>query len=443
MAQTINYNPIIPKNFMPLLQTNKANGTHRFSVRGGRYSGKTETVIRDALDGFITIKGANIVLARADDCDFRKTTFSTVKKVLNEFGIAPFCDIPKRVGDIVFRPNGNIIRFIATGGDEHRTKGLDFENGYVHRFIHDEAQELSEEFEVKGAEKTLLRLMGETTKWIYIYNPPPNKGEFANVYFPEQVRAGRAIEIYSSWKDIYGLLPSEVVSEIEKDRAQDYNYYLYEYMGQPLASKGLVYPQFRRDKHVVNIYDLIANGDRVSELILGLDEGTVYDSTCVTALAVMYSGRAVVLDCFENDPLIEGQQSPSQQSRALITWINGLLMQFTFLNIVRRRWIFECAEGGQMLMLQFEADTHGTEECQKVTQKNIMGDIKRVRSMLSEGVLLFHIAPNVNTERLCADIENYVFDEKTNQVKKGQRDDTIDSLEYATKLYYDSPIITN
>ena len=95
-----------------------------------------------------------------------------------------------------------------------------------------------------------------------------------------------------------------------------------------------------------------------------------------------------------------------------------------------------------MLMLQFEEDTHGMEDCQKVTQKNIMGDIKRVRSMLSEGVLLFHVADNVNTERLCADIENYVFDEKTNQVKKGQRDDTIDSLEYATKLYYDSPIIT-
>ena len=38
------------------------------------------------------------------------------------------------------------------------------------------------------------------------------------------------------------------------------------------------------------------------------------------------------------------------------------------------------------------------------------------------------------------DIENYVFDEKTNQIKKGQRDDTIDSMEYATKLYYDAPL---
>ncbi len=436
----INFNPITPRNFAPLLRTTAENGTHRIVARGGRYSGKTTTIIQDALDGFISIPGANIVIARVDDCDFRKTSFATIKKELYRFGIAQYCDIPKRTGDIIFRPNGNIIRFVATGGDEHRTKGLDFERGYVHRFIHDEAQELTEEYEIKGAEKTLLRLIGETTKWIYIYNPPPFRGEFANQYFPKLVRDGRAIEIYSSWEDIYDLLEPDVIAEIERDKASDYNYYLYEYMGQVTAVNGLVYPQFRRDKHVTNIYKLLAQGDRVIELILGLDEGTVNDSTCVTPLAIMGSGKAVVLDCFENDPLIDGQQSPAQQSRALIKYQTELLNKFTFLQYVRRRWIFECAEGGQMLRLQFEADTHGTEECINVGNKNIMGDIKRVRSMLSEDILLFHADVNVNTERLITDIENYVFDEKTNTIKKGQRDDTIDSMEYATKLYYDAPL---
>lgn len=211
-------------------------------------------------------------------------------------------------------------------------------------------------------------------------------------------------------------------------------------MGQITATNGLVYPQFRRDKHVVNIYQLLANGDRVIELVLGLDEGTVNDSTCVTPLAIMGSGKAVVLDCLEIDPLVIGQQSPAQQSRALIKYQAELMNKFSFLRYVRRRWIFECAEGGQMLRLQFEADTYGNEECINVGNKNIMGDIKRVRSMLSEGVLFFHVDVNVNTETLISDIENYVFDEKTNTIKKRQRDDTIDSMEYATKLYYDAPL---
>lgn len=438
----IMYNPIIPKNFSSLLRSTEENGTHRFVVRGGRYSGKTTTVIEDALEGFITIRGANIVFARADDCDFRKTTFASVKKALHKFGIAEYCDIPKRVGDIVFRPNGNIIRFIATGGDEHRTKGLDFERGYVHRFIHDEAQELAEDFEVKGAEKTLLRLMGSTTKWLYIYNPPPSRGEFANVYFPAQVRAGRAVEIYSSWEDIYELLDKEVVDEILRDKAQDLNYYLYEYMGEITASRGLIYPQLRRDKHFVNIYTMIAHGDRVSELVLGVDEGTIYDSTCVTALAILYSGRAVVLDCFEKDPVETGGHAPTEQTRAIIEYRNRLLNAFPFLNTVPRRWIFDCAEAGQGLMLQMQTDTNYLEECLPMFQKSIMGDIKRVRSMLNDGILFFHVAENVNTITLVEDMEAYIGDEDTGKPKKGQRDDTIDSLEYATKLYYDRPFIT-
>ena len=91
-----------------------------------------------------------------------------------------------------------------------------------------------------------------------------------------------------------------------------------------------------------------------------------------------------------------------------------------------------------MLRLQFIEDSG--EETYLVTQKSIMGDVKRVRSMLSEGILLFHVDGNVTTMTLIQDIENYVFDEKTKDIKKGQRDDTIDSLEYATKLYYNAPL---
>ena len=69
-----------------------------------------------------------------------------------------------------------------------------------------------------------------------------------------------------------------------------------------------------------------------------------------------------------------------------------------------------------------------------------MGDVKRVRNMLAEKILLFNVDGLGNTMTLIEDIENYVFDEKTGDIKKQQRDDTIDSLEYATKLYYNVPL---
>ena len=105
---------------------------------------------------------------------------------------------------------------------------------------------------------------------------------------------------------------------------------------------------------------------------------------------------------------------------------------------MQRSWIFESAEGGQQLRNQFVSDFG--EETYLVQKKSIWGDVKRVRSMLTEGILHFHVAPNVNTETLLVDMENYVIDEKTNDIKKNQREDSIDSLEYATKLYFDKPI---
>src|SRR5699024_11400456 len=38
-----------------------------------------------------------------------------------------------------------------------------------------------------------------------------------------------------------------------------------------------------------------------------------------------------------------------------------------------------------------------------VKKKSIWGDVKRVRNMLSEGLLYFHVAPDVNTETLLRD----------------------------------------
>ena len=193
------------------------------------------------------------------------------------------------------------------------------------------------------------------------------------------------------------------------------------------------------------MYQLIANGDRFAELVLGLDEGTVNDSTCVTALAIMASGRAVVLDLYEYSPTDRlsnqgesGVLAPTEQSKKIFRFLEELLEKFPQLRSVPRRWIFESAEGGQILMAQFKMDYN--EECGLVTQKSIWGDVKRVRNMLAEDILYFHIAPNVNTQTLVQDMENYVIDDRTNDIKKNQREDTIDSLEYATKLYYDRPI---
>jgi phage terminase large subunit len=185
-----------------------------------------------------------------------------------------------------------------------------------------------------------------------------SKSHWAHKFFGDKVRNG-ASKIYATWEDIKSLLTPRAIADIEKFRRDDPDYYRYWYLGEPVNFQGMVYPQFNRQTHIINVWQYLAKNpqNRIVECILGLDEGTCNDSTCVTVLAITLDGTAIVLDCLEIDPLKIGQQSPVQSSKRLIEFLTETLGKFTFLNYVQRRWIFESAEGGQMLRLQFNEMT--------------------------------------------------------------------------------------
>lgn len=409
----------------------------------GRCSGKSTNNEIIAITLMLQSKYNNIWYCRAEKNDIRETIFTSMISTMQLMHVEHLFRWSVSPIQITCKSTGAICYFSGINGktndDETATKGFTPQFKTLGMCILDEANQVKHENHITAWESTANRFLLNYGKMVYAYNPPAQKSHWAHKYFGDKIRNG-ATRIYTTWEDVRGKLKPKAIEMIEKFRRDDPEYYKYWYLGQAVAFKGMVYPQLKRDKHIVNIFQLLAQGDRVSELILGLDEGTVYDSTCVTPLAVMQSGRVVAIDLFENDPLIKGQQAPTEQAKALTQFIVDLINKFAFLKYVPRQWIFECAEGGQMLKLQFEQDTG--ERCCLVTNKNIMGDIKRVRSMLAEDILLFHVADNVNTMRLVEDLENYVFDEKTNTIKKGQRDDSIDSLEYGTKLYYNLPIST-
>ncbi len=409
----------------------------------GRCTAKSTSNEIVALMLMMLSKFNNIWYCRAERSDIRDTIFSSMISTAQIMGVEKLFTWTLSPLRIKCKKTGAICYFDSVNGktddDMTATKGFTPQYKTLAMCILDEADQVKHFNHITAWQSTAARFLLPSAKMVYAYNPPMNKSHWAYKYFGDKVKNG-ASRIYATWEDIRGLLTPRVIEDILKFKRDDPDYYRYWYLGEPVNFQGMVYPQFSRDKHVINIWQYLNENrnDRVTEVIYGLDEGTVNDSTCVTCLAILRSGKAVVLDCLEIDPLKIGQQSPAETSRHLQHYLSSCNARFPFLQYVQRRWIFECAEGGQMLRLQFIEDT-GEDTC-LVTQKSIMGDVKRVRSMLSEGLLLFHDGPEVTTSILIADIENYVFDEKTGDIKKQQRDDTIDSLEYATKLYFNVPI---
>jgi len=409
----------------------------------GRCSAKTTSNEIAAISFMMKSRLNNIWYCRAETGDIRQTIFSSFISTVQLMEVERYFSWSLSPIQITCTLTGAICYFSGINGktddDLTATKGFTPLTKTLAMCILDEADQVKHYNHITAWESTAARFLLPYGKMVYAYNPPMTRSHWSFKFFGDKVTNG-ATKIFATWLDIKGILNSKVIEIIEKFKKDDPEYYRYWYLGEPVNFKGMVYPQFRREKHCVNVYKLLAErpNDRVIEVIFGLDEGTVNDSTCVTVLAIFASGIAVVLDCLEIDPQKIGQQSPAQTSRLLVKFLTETLGKFAFLRYVPRRWIFECAEGGQMLRLQFNEDAG--EDTYLVTNKSVMGDIKRVRSMLSENILFFHMDNNVTTEQLVKDIENYVFDEKTGDIKKQQRDDTIDSLEYATKLYYNMPL---
>lgn len=428
-----------PKQYSPLFDESISEVVEP----SGRCSAKTTSNEILAVSLMKQSKYNNVWYCRAEQGDIRTTIFSSMISTIQLMGLEKEFKWSLSPFQITCLTTGAICYFSGINGktddDVTAVKGFTPQYKTLALAILDEADQVKHQNHITAWESTLARFLLSYAKVVFAYNPPMSRSHWAHKFFGGKIK-NDATRIYATWEDIRSLLNQKTIETIEKYRRDDPEYYRYWYLGEPVNFKGMVYPQFKRETHIINIYKYLHDhpNDRVTETIWGLDEGTVNDSTCVTVLAIMASGIAVVLDCLEIDPLKIGQQSPTQTSRHMIEFRNEVLAKFPFMQYLRRRWIFECAEGGQMLRLQFYEDSG--EETYLVTNKSVMGDVKRVRSMLAEKILLFHVDVNVDTMQLIEDIENYVFDDKTGDIKKQQRDDTIDSLEYATKLYYDAPI---
>lgn len=426
-------------------------GVDEFILSSGRVSGKTQhdeiAIINDVVEG-----QGDVWYTRSEDGDIRGSIFTSTLGTIAQMGFsysnksgADF-KVSYSPFEITCNRNGNKIQYFAINKDINRTKGKVAPSGKLQRVVVEEANEPDSGMYIDALVSTAVRFFDVGSKVVYRYNPPMTKQHWCFDYFAKRERKG-AKRIYATWEALAreNLLTPAAVAEILATKRNDPLMYRYWYIGEVVNLSGMVYPQFKRERHCVNIYTELSRGDRIVELCIGVDEGTVNDSTCATPIAVMASGRAIVLDMYEYSPTDRvgnqgeiGQLAPTEQSRRLYNWLQKLLRIYPQLQYVPRRWIFESAEGGQQLRNQFVSD-FGETTC-LVLNKSIWGDVKRVRNMLTENILLFHVAQNVNTEQLILDIENYVIDEKTNDIKKDQREDSIDSLEYATKLYFDRPI---
>jgi PBSX family phage terminase large subunit len=439
-ANEYNLSPQIPEPFHSIWKSNEENGFTGYGTYvadSGRISGKTQTIGEYGFFRLMSIKHANIVVTRAEDNDIRLTVFSFYQKLISKYRLDRFFKVKRSPFEITFLPNGNKIFFLATNGDISRTKGFELtrDEDYIDFVWFEEGNENDGPEFIDAAMLTFLRFFKPCTKVFYVYNPPESRLHWANSFFPDMYRSGKAVRLYSTWEDIRELLNPAVIQKIEEDKARDYDYYRYWYLGHIISLKGLVFKQFRRDKNTIKRLDKLAIVNMISWLIVAVDGAIKNDATCAGLLAVLRDGRILVLDSYYYDPVKENAQLPdTEQSRRIGKWFTRTMTKFPGLGIKPIVGTVDNANFNLMTTLQGTIEM-GYFKWFPATDKKVLRDTHRLQNLFFEDLLIISEDPTTDNQCGIDEIESYVYDEKTQDIKKDQQDHFIDMLKYGTFIY--------
>ena len=449
---------IINSAYIPYLQSNHS----RQIFFGGSASGKSVFLSqRDILD---VLQGRNFLVVRKVARTIAKSVFNECLKAIHALGLTQCFTVNKSEFTLTALNNGHQILFAGLD-DPEKVKSITPKAGVLTDIRIEEATEITED-DYRQLERRVRGKTDGLSKRITLSFNPINKHHwifkrFFATRFGDNDRKfdGEMISEVNIDGVVLRLSTMLLIVKTthldnkfleEDDRRlllgeQDpYWHSVYTLGNWGIAVGGRVYPMFNRQRHSDNIYRLIHGRDHITEIIIGVDTAAAVNSTCAVPIAILASGQSCVLGMLEISPGRDGQAAPTQQSRQLWQFLQRLFVKFSNLHLkgIPRSWIFDCDTSGQLVRGQFMGDFG--EECYLVSDKQQIADYMRMRSVLQEGILRFHVdsmVDDIGTGQLMEDIEVYVLDENTQKPKKGQRNDGIKALEYALKGYYNVPHI--
>ncbi len=159
--------------------------------------------------------------------------FQEIIDVLEEEQLLMFTEQRTRPLKIMNKMNGNIIYFKGVGGaDLSRTKGFKTSKK-LSLIMFDELQQLPDQSNLDQALATFRRhLDDEVGRVLMCFNPEPQNSHWTNEYFRINQINSDFLCIWTSYKDIAGILSDVDLEAIETERIVNPSNYKYLYLGE-------------------------------------------------------------------------------------------------------------------------------------------------------------------------------------------------------------------
>lgn len=413
-------------------------GKKAFNIlKGGRNSFKSSVIalllVSLLIPYLIRGKKANIVVIRKVGNTIRDSVFNKIQWALKKFFLLTKFDTTVSPFKITHKKTGSTFYFYGQD-DFQKLKSNDIDD--IIAVWYEEAAEFKDAEEFDQTNITFMRQQHADAKFVrfyWSYNPPRNPYAWINEWADEK-RSDPAYLVHESsyLNDKLGFVTKQMLDMINRIKENDYDYYRYLYLGEPVGLGTNVY-----NMNLFNVINELPDNDRLIALYFAIDTGHQVSATSCCAFVTTARGNVILVDTYYYSPAGRvDKKAPSELSKEL----------HDFMELVREKYnlrvmekTIDSAEGG--IRNQYYLDY--SERLHPVAKKSKVIMIDYVHDLLAQG--RFFILSQTNNQKMPNDYsgandifleehKKYRWDEKTvkgTNVEVVKEDDhTCDTFQY-------------
>ena len=397
-------------------------------LKGGRNSFKSSVIalllVYMMIPFLISGKKANVVVIRKVGNTIRDSVFLKIQWALNKFGLSGRFKAtvsPFKIQDTV---TGSCFYFYGQD-DFQKLKSNDI--GNIIAVWYEEAAEFANKEDFDQSNVTFMRQKHpdvDFVKFFWSYNPPRNPYSWINEW-AEELQNNDSYLVHSSsyLDDKLGFVTEQMLEDIERIKENDYDYYRYIYLGEPVGLGTNVY-----NMALFNEVDKVPDNERVIGQFFAVDSGHQQSATTCLHLVLTNANNVYLIDTYYYSPAGKThKKAPSILSKELHGFVEAQAKQFP--NVPILKMTIDSAEGA--LRNQYFED-YG-ERWHPVAKKKKIVMTEYVQSLLAEG-RFFYLKTIKNLKYFVEEHKKYRWDERSimNDDPKviKEEDHTCDALQY-------------
>lgn len=291
-------------------------------LRGGRNSFKSSVIaimlVYMMLQYITKGEKANVVVIRKVANTIRDSVFLKIQWALEKFGLLDQFTMTVAPFRITHKGTGSSFYFYGQD-DFAKLKSNDIDD--IIAVWYEEAAEFSSEEEFDQTNVTFMRQkhhLADMVRFFWSYNPPRNPYSWINEWSDEMTGEDNYLVHDSSYKDDeLGFVTEQMLADIERIKKNDFDYYRYIYLGEPVGLGTNVYN--------INLFkplDELPSDDRIIGLYYSIDGGHSVSATTFGFYGLTAKGKVILMNTYYYSPAGRAvKKAPSELSKDLNEFI--------------------------------------------------------------------------------------------------------------------------